>query len=134
MTKMFPILDDGSAIRERVETVFSGCAVIVVGVPWNWIAEHEAQALANHGQPLKWLAERGGLSRSEVICVLRDLPWEALPAMDAAEANTTLARMLYDHAIDVGFAQGLEALRRVLGDDITDAFADAIRKGGIGAL
>lgn len=40
-------------------------------IPWEMIAPHEAQALTNHGQTLKRLAERGGLSPHEAMLVLK---------------------------------------------------------------
>lgn len=40
-------------------------------VPWSKIAPHEKQALGNHGnQSLRRLAERGGLSPSEIRCAV----------------------------------------------------------------
>lgn len=41
-------------------------------VPWDLIAPHEAQAIANHEQSLEELARRGGLSPNEMMCVLED--------------------------------------------------------------
>jgi hypothetical protein len=40
-------------------------------VPWSVVAPHEAQAKRNHDQSLKRLAERGGLSPSELLAVLK---------------------------------------------------------------
>lgn len=56
----FPIL-------ERGKTNFT--------IPWGLIAPHEKQALKNHGQTLKRLAERGGLSFCEALAVLEDRQW-----------------------------------------------------------
>lgn len=39
-------------------------------VPWSVIAPHEGQAKSNHGQTLKRLAERGGLSWTEAFLTL----------------------------------------------------------------
>lgn len=44
-------------------------------IPWELIAQHEEQALKNHGQTLKRLAERGGLSFCEALAVLEDRQW-----------------------------------------------------------
>src|SRR5437870_10067094 len=41
-------------------------------IPWALIQAHEAQALANHGQSLERLKERGGLSAAEALAVLED--------------------------------------------------------------
>lgn len=53
-------------------------------IPWDLIAPHEQQAQRNHGQSLKRLAERGGLSWCESLAVLTDRPWER---MDQDEAQ-----------------------------------------------
>lgn len=42
-------------------------------LPWTLIAPHEAQAVANHGQTLARLAERGGLSATEAYAVMNGL-------------------------------------------------------------
>jgi hypothetical protein len=39
-------------------------------IPWAAIEKHEKQALLNHSQTLKRLAQRGGLSPAEAIAVL----------------------------------------------------------------
>jgi hypothetical protein len=39
-------------------------------VPWSLLAPHEEQALRNHDQTLKRLAERGGLGVAEMVCVI----------------------------------------------------------------
>lgn len=44
-------------------------------VPWELVAEHEAQAQSTHGQSLSRLAERGGLSPMELWCVVHDKNW-----------------------------------------------------------
>lgn len=46
-------------------------------IPWNVIEKHEKQALKNHcGQTLKRIAERGGLSWVELLCVLEDRKYD----------------------------------------------------------
>jgi len=44
-------------------------------VPWGMVLPHEPQALTNHQQTLKRLAERGGLSWAELLCVLESRKW-----------------------------------------------------------
>lgn len=39
-------------------------------IPWAMIAPHEAQARKNHDQTLERLAQRGGLSPAEALCVM----------------------------------------------------------------
>lgn len=41
-------------------------------IPWDAIISHEKQAIRNHGQTLRRLAERGGLDYTEVLAVLED--------------------------------------------------------------
>lgn len=57
-------------------------SMLMDSVPWDFIAPHEAQAQRNHGQSLKRLAERGGLSACEALAVAEGRPWH--PALDAA--------------------------------------------------
>jgi hypothetical protein len=57
---MFPILDKGP--KEYV--------------PLRIVKVHEKQALRNHGQTLKRLAERGGLGWIELLCVLEDRDYD----------------------------------------------------------
>jgi hypothetical protein len=49
---------------------------VVPSIPWAMIAPHEARALRNHGQTLRRLAERGGLSPDEAMRILDDRPWD----------------------------------------------------------
>ena len=44
-------------------------------IPYDIIAPHEEQALSNHGQTLKRLAERGGLGWSEILAILTGRKW-----------------------------------------------------------
>lgn len=55
-------------------------------VPWAFIAPHEDQALRNHDQTLARLAERGGLSPREMLCVLERKPWREGRALTEAQA------------------------------------------------
>jgi hypothetical protein len=43
-------------------------------VPYDLVKRHEKQAMANHGQTVDRLAERGGLSWLELLMVLTDKP------------------------------------------------------------
>ena len=51
----------------------------VHSVPWLLVATHEAQAMANHGQSLERLAERGGLGPDELWCVVHNQPFRNRP-------------------------------------------------------
>lgn len=46
-----------------------------VYLPWAMIKPYEDQALRNHGQTLERLAERGGLSPREALCILDREGW-----------------------------------------------------------
>lgn len=59
---MFPILGDDQ----------------IKAIPWDVLAPHEAQAQKNHGQTLRRLAERGGLSPAEAVAVLDGRDWGAI--------------------------------------------------------
>ena len=59
-------------------------------LPWDMLEPHEAQAIRNHGQTLKELAERGGLDIVEAHCILHDkpFPWgDIFPGMIEAARN-----------------------------------------------
>ena len=45
-------------------------------IPLDVIKVHENQALKNHGQTLKRLAERGGLGWIEALCVLENREYD----------------------------------------------------------
>lgn len=49
-----------------------------VYIPYNIIAPHEAQAMRNHSQTLQRLAERGGLSWTEILAVLKNKTWKEM--------------------------------------------------------
>ncbi len=50
-------------------------ATLLGSVPWAFIAPHEDQALRNHGQSLKQLAERRGLTAAEALHVVQGHPY-----------------------------------------------------------
>ena len=54
-------------------------------IPWECIQPHEEQALKNHGQTLKRLAERGGLDWTEALAVLEDRKWMNMDESEAKE-------------------------------------------------
>lgn len=49
---------------------------MIATVPWAMVAHREDRAMANHGQTLRRLAERGGLDPYELILLLDDKPPE----------------------------------------------------------
>jgi hypothetical protein len=64
--KTFPILK--SCLDRCREQHFQSPRV----VSFDLVKRHEAQALANHGQTVERLAERGGLSWFELLMVISD--------------------------------------------------------------
>lgn len=60
----FPILLDSDTRRKHPHWP--------VSIPWDLIAPHETQAVKNHAQSLRRLAERGGLSPAEMYVVITD--------------------------------------------------------------
>ena len=60
-------------------------------IPWSLIAPHEQQAQRNHGQSLRRLAERGGLSHGEAVAVIEDREWSP---MEQAEAEKRLEELV----------------------------------------
>jgi lambda repressor-like predicted transcriptional regulator len=71
-------------------------------VPWTLVEPHAEQARINHGQTLDRIADRGGLSPSELAAVLGDRPWTPMDTADALdvirkeEVRMTLARRLHE--------------------------------------
>lgn len=64
-------------------------------IPWWVIAQHEAQAMRNHGgQTLERLAERGGLSPTEALCVIEDRAWSR--GRDARADHDALSAMVIE--------------------------------------
>lgn len=65
-------------LRREVE-LLNGKRFPILGggmtVPWQMLAPHEPQAIANHSQSLQRLAERGGLGWAEMLCVLEGRGW-----------------------------------------------------------
>jgi hypothetical protein len=64
--KTFPVLWQCTP-RERTELRKAECPV---SVPWDLVAPHQLQASKNHSQSIARLAERGGLSPSELVAVI----------------------------------------------------------------
>lgn len=63
-------------------------------VPWSFVAPHEAQALANHGQTLRRLAARGGLSPAELLAVVSGKAWRDRTAVTDVDAVQPLLALL----------------------------------------
>ncbi len=80
MTRMFPIMGINYNYKDLIyEIRESGALSIVVQIPWDMIAPHEAQAKTNHGHTLMRLAERGGLGPAEALAVFQDRRYRHMP-------------------------------------------------------
>ena len=66
--RQFPVLWQGRP-SELAEWRRLSCPKTV---PWSLLASNERRAQLNHGQSLETLAERGGLSPAEIMCVIED--------------------------------------------------------------
>ncbi len=66
MEKRFPILWQHGREIERQFTAMG----LPRSVPWNFVESARKQAEMNHGQTLERLAQRGGLSPSELLAAL----------------------------------------------------------------
>jgi hypothetical protein len=83
----FPLLHQGSEADRRLR-------LRRASVPWDFLAPHEDRALRNHDQTLERLAERGGLSPREALCVVLDRHWREEQGLAEAEALDRLEVLL----------------------------------------
>ena len=63
---------------EKRFPIMHGEVISITSMPWEVITPHEAQANINHGQTLKRLAERGGLSPCEALAILENRRWRKM--------------------------------------------------------
>ena len=79
MTETAPYMPIGvwsSKLDENLRKLRQGgVTTIVIAIPMTMLEPHERQAQSNHGQSLKRLAERGGLSACEANAILEDRRW-----------------------------------------------------------
>lgn len=81
---MTPTPTAGSAEPPKRDFPIMG-SKLIASIPWAMLAPHEEQAQRNHGQSLKRLAERGGLSHSEAIDILQGNRWNTVTHCEANE-------------------------------------------------
>ena len=74
----FPMTADFPVLYGAPRDQYSGPLELPQTVSWELISKHEVQAMRNHGQTLRRLAERGGLCPSELVAVLEDRPWKSM--------------------------------------------------------
>lgn len=89
--------------RDHIEQIVNGAAAHYYGVimfpiaapegsdcptriPWGLVAPYEGNALRNHDQSLKRLAQRGGLDPLELYWIMNGLRWRGGGTMEIATA------------------------------------------------
>lgn len=80
MSRPFPIMPPD---RHNERMYLKARNLIIAGVDWDMMEEHEAQAEKNHDQSLRVLAGRCGLSACEALAVLEDRDWRHMPLDEA---------------------------------------------------
>ncbi len=63
-------------------------------IPLEVIKPHEKQAIRNHSQTLKRLAERGGLGWIEALCVLEDREYDFHTKLTEDDARTKVLEIV----------------------------------------
>lgn len=82
--------------RDRAEeAAVRAESFLLLAVPMEMMAPHEAQAQRNHSQSLDRLAERGGLSACEAVAILEDRRFHR---MDTVAAYRRLNELFNDAA------------------------------------
>lgn len=66
----------------------------LAAIPMHFFQPHEEQAMANHGQTLQRLAERGGLAWSEAWAILSEVPWASVDHNAQLQAETAVRNLL----------------------------------------
>lgn len=69
-------------------------------IPWKVIVPHEKQAISNHGQAIKRLAERGGLDWVEALAVMEDRKWVRMDSEGARKKVLAIVAMS-DNNMDI---------------------------------
>jgi len=76
-------------MNDKQFTVLKG--KLITSVPWSLLAPHRGQAIANHGQSLERLNERGGLSAAEMMALIGSRRWSDIRGMFANDAEAEAA-------------------------------------------
>ncbi len=88
-----PVLRQNKPYNHFFDLRKEGVLAVTMAVPMELLAVHEHQAQRNHGQSLNMLASRGGLSPCEMLAVLENRPWAAMPDALAEKKLTTILSM-----------------------------------------
>ena len=62
---------------------------------WKLLQSHGRQAMANHGQTIGRIGERGGLDPAEAIAILEDRPWRWMNESEAVSRLHLIARAAF---------------------------------------
>jgi len=91
---MFPVLGhaDWNRFKARQWPRFPDCPP---AIPWDVLEPHEPQALRNHSQTLKRLAERGGLCPLEISAVMHDIDYPYLVLSKEERDIATLQAVMF---------------------------------------
>lgn len=65
-------------------------------IPWGIIETHERQALKNHGQTLKRLAQRGGLGADEALAIILGTDWFSMTVNERKQAESELESLVVE--------------------------------------
>lgn len=95
MSGLFPIMvpTPERPFFQKLRSAGVPCAL--VGLSWSMLAPHESQAQTNHGQTLRRLAERGGLSPREALAILENRKIQSKSQGDSDEVEATRQLMVW---------------------------------------
>lgn len=106
----FPILFQFHRMDEVFRVIRQhGSPSICIQIPYAMIEAHEDQAIKNHSQSIKRLAQRGGLSTTEALAVLEDRPWKNM-GYGSANALLLLAVERWQQARELDYTPDVEAV------------------------
>lgn len=103
--------------------------VIVSSIPWPMISDEasERQSQKNHGQTVERIAERGGYSACEAICVMSSMDYQKLGKTEG-DAHKILYAMvcLFNRGKHIGEEKAFEKLKQTSPPEkATDAPSDS---------
>jgi hypothetical protein len=70
----------------------------VAPLPWDVVAGHDAQALANHGKTLEAIAAAGGLEPAQAVAIIEGRPYREMPVVNALRRLAEHVRAARDQA------------------------------------
>jgi hypothetical protein len=91
----FPVLWQSLTLDEKALMQEIGCPKVV---PWDFVEPHREQAKRNHAQTLERLAQRGGLSPSELVAVVTGEGLQSVIGSSDVERSRVLVELLRAHS------------------------------------